>query len=690
MDSKLLAMKKKIELLKKEVHKHDELYYIKSMPVINDDDYDKLKKTLEDMQITYFKLYNNDNVIDNVAEHINIKLQEDFIKVKHTYPMLSLSNASNKNDINSFFLKIKKLLIKLSYDEIQFQCEPKVDGVSFAAYFNFGKLEYAATRGDGIVGENITNNIKMIATFPTTVNFLESFEVRGEVYMTKENFLSLNKKDHKNKNVFCNARNAASGSLRQIDPNVTKNRSLSYFVWGGRLPNVNTHKSMMDQFKRLGFIINKNTLLTNSFDKIMNYYQTMAAKRASLNYDIDGLVYKVNNLDLQNKIGSTNRAPRWAIAHKFPSHSAETTVKNIFVQVGRTGAITPVAMLKPVNIGGVVVTRVSLHNEQEILKKDIRIGDTVLVKRSGDVIPHIVQVNLQSRSSTVQKFFFPANCPICQNKIDNPSKNGIKRCLGGLSCQAQVVQALCHFVSKSAFNITGLSKCIIMQFYVEQILTTPSDIFRLKDFNNQMRIEKLKGWGSKSVKNLYLSIEKAATVKLDRFVYALGIRYVGVVTARAIAEYFGNIDRLLSFISQSDKANHLKKINGIGTIIVKSVISFLDNSFNIKVIKDILRYVTVTPIIRIVVSDNKLNNKTVVFSGKFEKYSRSNMEHIAFQMGAKVVKSLSKKTTYLIHGKDVGSKIDKAKNLKINILSEDCFLNMIDHIKTTSKITVSI
>ena len=678
MNLSLSEIRKKAEVLKNEIEKHDKLYYIKSSPVITDQQYDELRRELEKLESLYPELRHK----KSVTQTVGTKVAKGFAKIKHTYPMLSLSNAFLKEDILDLLIRIKKI-INLDLDEkLELHCEPKIDGVSFSAHFKDGKLNFAVTRGDGAIGEDITDNIRVIEDFPTQIDYNEEFEVRGEVYMSKSDFIALNEENNKNnKAIFANPRNAASGSLRQLDSQITKSRRLSYFVWGGKILNINNQKEMMKKFSSLGFTVNDNIVVLDDLESIISYYDEMYIKRATLDYDIDGLVYKVNSFELQARMGNISRAPRWAIAHKFPAEYAETYVEDIFVQVGRTGAITPVAKLKPVNVGGVFVTRASLHNEEEILRKDIRIGDAVKIKRAGDVIPQVVEVKFEKRNSEVKSFIFPEKCPVCQSVIESFGDDVVKRCTGGMRCEAQIIEKLCHFISKHAFDIVGLSKQSILQFYNKGLVKLPADIFRLVDVNQnqEQTIEKWEGWGDQSVDNLFSSIEKSKKINMDRFIYSLGIRHVGVVTAEIIANYFKGVDSILELILKEDSTEILKAVNGVGEVIATSFIEYFKDPYNMKIVKDILNFIDVQQVITV---QNKLNNqldgKNIIFTGVLEKYSRDEAQNIAKKLGAKILSSISKKTDYVVYGKNPGSKLNKAKEMNVNTISEKEFLDIVE------------
>jgi DNA ligase (NAD+) len=678
MNLNLSKVRKRVELLRNEIKKHDELYYIKSSPIIIDQQYDELRSELENLESLYPELRDK----KSVTQSVGTKVAKGFAKIRHTYPMLSLSNAFSKEDISDFLIRIKKLIGYGPDDKLELHCEPKIDGVSFSAHFKNEKLNFAVTRGDGTIGEDITNNIKAIENFPIQVDYDEEFEVRGEVYMSKSDFIALNEENSKNnKTLFANPRNAASGSLRQLDSIVTRNRRLSYFVWGGRIQDFNNQHEMMEKFKSLGFIVNGCKLVLDNLEDIISYYDEMYTSRAELNYDIDGLVYKVNSFELQEKMGNISRAPRWAIAHKFPAEYAETCIEDIFVQVGRTGAITPVAKLKPINVGGVLVTRASLHNEEEIFRKDIRIGDVVKIKRAGDVIPQVVEVKFEKRNLEVKTFIFPEKCPVCQSAIESFGDDIVKRCTGGMKCEAQIIEKLCHFISKYAFDIVGLSKQSVLQFYNKGLVKLPADIFKLVSANQTLEqpIEKWEGWGEQSVDNLFLSIEKSKKINMDRFIYSLSIRHVGVVTAEILANHFKNINNVMELIAKDDAVEILKAVNGVGEIIATSFIEYFKDPYNMQIVKNILHFIDVE---QVIIVPNKLNSqlagKNVIFTGVLEKYSRDEAQNIAKKLGAKISSTISKKTNYVIYGSNYGSKLNKAKEMNIKIISEQEFSDMVE------------
>ena len=684
MNTDLSKIGKRIKWLRSKIKKHDKLYYIKSAPIITDKAYDKLRQELEKLE----ELYPEFQTKDSVSQTIGPKATKGFAKIKHAYPMLSLTNAFSNKDVEDFILRIKKLA-DIKEEEIELHCEPKIDGVSFAAHYKDGNLKFAITRGDGAIGEDITKNIMTLSDFPLKVNAEGEFDVRGEVYMNKNDFIALNEEcSLQNKPIFANPRNAASGSLRQLDPKITAQRKLKYFIWGGRIPGISNQNSMMDKFKSLGFIVNANMAVHSELEKILEYYETMYRKKAEFEYDIDGLVYKVNDIALQNSMGNISRAPRWAIAHKFPAEYANTEVEDMFVQIGRTGAITPIARLKPVNIGGVLVTKASLHNEDEIVKKDLRIGDVVIIKRAGDVIPQVVEVDFDQRGANVKKFIFPTHCPVCDSEIKKADKDVVKRCIGGIKCKAQCIERLCHFISKDAFDIVGLSKQSILQFYNEGLVKSLADIFRLQNAEMQNMVKKLEGWGEQSIENLVTTIEKAKNIELYRFIYSLGIRHVGIVTAEIIANYFKNIENLLNKVLNNNLVEELQSVHGIGGGIANSIQEFFDDTHNIKLIQDILSYVNIKHTetakdVRLV-----FHGKTLVFTGKLNTYSREEAQNIAKKFGAKITSRVSKNTDILVTGLDPGLKLKEANNFGIKIMTEKQFKDIVQTIiASTTKIS---
>ncbi|MFI4983582.1 MAG: NAD-dependent DNA ligase LigA [Rickettsiales bacterium] len=654
-----------LEFLRQEVARHNLLYYQKSTPEISDAEYDKLKNQLEvlEKQQPQMDLF-------SPAFQVGAAPQEKFKKVPHKKQMLSLANAFEQSDIEDFIERVYKFLGQEIDNSIPFYAEPKIDGLSFSAIYENGKLHHAATRGDGKIGEDITINISTIKNLPLKVSLQESFEVRGEVYMSKADFLALNERQQAaGEDLFANPRNAASGSLRQLDSEITRSRNLKYFLWGGFIDNVTQQSQMMQKFRALGFIINEEYKICTDANEIMNFYNNINNTRADLPYDIDGTVYKVDSMQLQDRLGEVINSPRWAIAHKFPAEKAITKIEAITIQVGRTGALTPVAELEPVGVGGVLVSRATLHNEDEIARKDFRVGDWVTIQRAGDVIPQVLAVDLSRRPAHAEPFHAIEVCPICGSPAVKETGEAIRRCSGGLKCPAQVLERLRHFVSRDAFNIEGLGEKQIEELQNKGLLTNPCDIFELKDKSIDPPIHTWEGWGAKSATNLFNSIENARAIALDKFIYSLGIRHIGEATSKLIAREYTSLVNLLEKIN----LEQLLAIDGIGEKVAEQTMNFFNDPFNRELILNLQKHVNVHDYILEII-DSKLFGKTIVFTGTLEKMSRSEAKAKAEKLGGKVASSVSAKTDYVVAGSDAGSKLKKATELGIKILTEDQWL----------------
>ncbi len=660
-------MNKKIEKLRQEIQKHDRLYYELDKPEISDAEYDLLRKELEQLEAL-----NPQKDLFSPTQTVGSKPSEKFWKVKHSHPMLSLRNAFTDEDIYDFINSIKEYL--KHEEELEFLCEPKIDGLSFAALYNNGKLMKAATRGDGETGEDITANIKTIKTLPQEVSYKGDFEIRGEIYLSKTDFLKLNEGKEKSEQ-FANPRNAAAGSLRQLDPEITRSRNLKYFVWGGFSTNVTKQDKLIETFANLGFATNPLSRIHSSPEGIISFYNNLLNTRSHLDYDIDGAVYKVNDFQLQSRLGELSRAPRWAIAHKFPAEKAVTTIQDIVIQVGRTGALTPVAILEPIGVGGVLVSRATLHNEEEIERKDFRIGDTVSIERAGDVIPKVLAVYLEKRPSNSSKFVMPDVCPICNSPAVKDDDEAVRRCTGGLKCSAQVVERLKHFISRNAFNIDGLGEKQIEEFFDKGFVKSPVDIFRIEKSN--LPIHTWEGWGEKSAQNLYKSINKARTVTLDQFIFALGIRYVGEATAKLLAKNYSSLENLLEAMKSPDATEQLLNIEGIGEKVAAGIFGFFKDPFNLQMITELQQEVIISDFVQDVVV-SPISGKTIVFTGTMVKMSRNEAKNTAEKLGAKVSSSISAKTDFVVVGSDAGSKLKKANELGVKTLSEDEWLKIIE------------
>lgn len=659
-----------IKKLRELIEFHDRKYYEDDDPKILDAEYDSLK-------IKLAKLEEESGQMDlfSPTQKVSGKASEKFAKVRHKRPMLSLDNAFSIEDMKSFFEKIARFLNEdLSFFP-ETMCEPKIDGLSFSAIFIDGELESVATRGDGLVGEDITNNMKTISSFPTTIAGKGEVEVRGEVYMDKQDFIELNKaREKKSEKLFANPRNAAAGSLRQLDPEITKSRNLKYFVWGGKFPNLSSQNEMINRLKDLGFIACNEITTIGNYDSMAEYVEKLSNLRPTLNYDIDGIVFKVNDFKLQQRLGELSRAPRWAIALKFPAEKAVTIINSIEVQVGRTGALTPVAHLEPVNVGGVIVSRATLHNEDEIRRKDFRVGDTVVIQRAGDVIPQLIEAKLDLRKPDAKEFEMPINCPVCGAETLRPEGEAIRRCTGGITCEAQKLEMLKHFISRNAFNIDGLGGKQVEFFYRENLLNSYADIFTLEQRCKGI-IKNFEGWGQKSEDNLFKSINDSKEITLAKFIYSLGIRYVGEENSKLLAQQSDDINSLIEILRSENAMQFLNDIDGVGESVANSIISYFSNQEHLDAIEDLLKHLNITNEANEVV-ESELSGKTIVFTGTLSKMSRSEAKYIAEKLGAKVSSSISSKTNFLVAGEDSGSKLKKAKELKVEILDEVSWIKM--------------
>ena len=678
---------RELEYIAKEMAKSDIAYYQKDNPYLTDAQYDSLKRRNEEIEARFPELVRS----DSPSKKVGAPLQSGFKKVPHRFPMLSLGDVFSIEEVEDFVQSVKRFLN--SAKELDFMAEPKIDGLSFSARYEKGRFVQGATRGDGVLGEDITENLKTIKELPQTLSgdFPDILEVRGEVYMKKSDFFALNEKyETEGKKTFANPRNAAAGSLRQLDPKITAERNLSIFAytWGEVSKRVwDSQADFFNHLKAWGFPINEHNHLCRSVKEIDENFQHLMEIRADLDYDIDGVVYKVNDIALQERLGFLTRTPRWAVAHKFPAEQAITRLNEIRIQVGRTGALTPVANLEPINVGGVIVAHATLHNEDEIKRKDIREGDYVIVQRAGDVIPQIVGVLKDKRPVGTKEFAFPTTCPICGAHAIREEDEAIRRCTGGLSCPAQAKERIIHFVSKEAFDITGLGDSIVEDFFNEGILHTPADIFTLEDRNNDaslfnqqkgsvLHLEQRNGWGKKSVDNLFKAIQAKRTISMPRFIYALGIPQVGAATALLLAKNYNNFNHFMAEM-KNKQTELLVSIDGIGANMATDIVEFFQEAHNLNIINELLRYVKVEDYIDDTISGSPLSGKTVVFTGTLEQMTRSEAKAKAQKLGAKVAGSVSAKTDYVIIGADAGSKATKAKELGIKILSETEFLELI-------------
>ena len=580
---------------------------------------------------------------------------------------------------------------------LAFTAEPKIDGLSISLRYKDGVLTEAATRGDGMEGENVTRNVMTIKQIPHKLkgrNIPELIDVRGEIYMAHDDFFRMNKEQEAaGAKVFANPRNAAAGSLRQLDASITASRPLRFFAyaWGeaSKLP-ADTQYGVYAAFKKWGLPVNPQTRVCTGADELLAYYEELAEERAKLPYDIDGVVYKVNRLDLQERLGFVSRSPRWAIAHKFPAQQAMTILNGIDIQVGRTGALTPVARLEPVTVGGVVVTNATLHNEDEIKRKDVRVGDTVIVQRAGDVIPQITGIVADKRPKGAKAYIFPELCPACGSHAvrEVDEKTGkvdvVRRCTGGLICPAQRVERLKHFVSRNAFDIEGLGEKNIQAFYDDGLIQSPEDIFTLavRDARStKTRLEEREGWGPQSATKLFNAIAARRDIALDRFIYALGIRHVGETTAKLLARFYGSIEHFREAMIAASKDKdaeafkELDNIEGIGEVVAEAIADFFGEPHNIRVVDDLLKEVSPQPL-EAVETTSPVTGKTVVFTGTLVVLTRGEAKAQAERLGAKVAGSVSKKTDFVVAGADAGSKLTKAKELGVTVLDEQEWLQL--------------
>jgi DNA ligase (NAD+) len=656
----------------KELKKHNKLYFEKSSPKITDNQYDLIKKEIIDLEKKH-KFLKSDFSPSNSLGYAPSK---NFEKAIHRVKMLSLSNAFNLEDLENFEKKIFNYLNNKT--EIEYSVEPKIDGISASLTYKNGVLVLGTSRGDGTTGEVITDNLKTIKDIPkkiTDKDFPKDIDVRGEVFIKKSQFNNL-------KNNFANPRNAASGSLRQKNPEITKKIPLNFVAYTFGYFESDKIKKQSDFLKSLqkwGFKISEHNKVLKNINELENFHKKFEEDRFNLEYDVDGLVYKINNLELQKRLGFTSNSPRWAIAHKFSADSAYSEITDINVQVGRTGALTPVARIKPVNIGGVVVSNATLHNEDEIDRKDIRIGDTVKIERAGDVIPHVIFVDLKKRDKKSKKFIFPDSCPSCGSKtikeFNRTTKkyDAVRRCTNeGFECEKIAIEKIKHFISKEAMNIDGLGKKVVENFWALHLIRFPQDIYQL-DYN---KISNLDGWGDLSVSNLKYSINKSKQVTLDRFLYAIGIRHIGIENAKLLAEYTKSIKSFLKFVNKK-KLNEFLNIDGIGDTQINSLKKFFDNRSNYNVVEKLSSILNISDLK--INKDGKLLNSTFMFTGKLSNMSRAEAKSLIEKNSGSVVSSINKKLKYLIIGeKPTNRKVIQAKELGIKILSQKELLQLLD------------
>jgi len=763
--------------LAREIAHHDKLYYQAAAPEITDAAYDALRRRNDAIEARFADLVRK----DSPSRRVGAAPAEGFTKVRHRVPMLSLDDAFSDEEVVEFVARIRRFLGLKTGVALDYTAESKIDGLSISLHYEEGRLIYGATRGNGAVGEDVTRNVRTIFEIPQLISAPDMpkvIDIRGEIYMSKLDFARLNEsKSAAGEKVFANPRNAAAGSLRQLDPKITARRRLRFFAyaWGevSHLP-AKTQSGMLEKFKDWGLPVNPLTRICHGGEELRQVYESFADERQSLDYDIDGIVYKVNDLILQERLGFIARSPRWAIARKFPAEQVTTILRDIEIQVGRTGALTPVAKLEPITVGGVVVSNATLHNEDEIKRKDLRIGDWVVVQRAGDVIPQVVEVVLDKRPANAVPYEFPTTCPICgahaEREIDVHSGKAevVRRCTGGLTCPAQAKERLIHFVSRPAFDIDGLGGKQIELFYDEGLVREPADIFTLqkRDREADHHLKEQKGFGEKSIEKLFAAINQRRQISLDRFIYALGIRHIGEGTARDLAKAYGNYEQfdagvsaavpgrpgedyqsmimtqglgrktaqkavkviadhgdqvmalsrsgadLADVLSQlkaaprraaaalakafdgnalelvetatraamqfpSDDYMEIASLDGIGDIVSEALVEFYAEEHNRHALDDLLAEVTVLPYEPPLAVTSPVTGKTVVFTGTLDKITRNEAKAQAERLGAKVSGSVSKKTDYVVAGRDAGSKLSKAQALGVMVLSEEDWLALI-------------
>jgi DNA ligase (NAD+) len=661
--------------LAKELARHDRLYHEQDAPEISDAEYDALRRRNAAIEARFPHLVR----ADSPSHRIGGAPETGFAKVRHRVPMLSLDNAMDAGEFAEFCARARRFVGLAADAPLAFVAEPKIDGLSINLTYEAGRFVRGATRGDGTEGEDVTANLRTMGSVPTRLKGRAPalIEIRGEVFMTKADFLKMNEAQAAaGQKVFANPRNAAAGSLRQLDPRITAERPLSLFAYAlgeASEPVADTHWHYLERLRAWGFQVNPLSRHLASEADAAAFQAEIALERSHLGYDIDGVVYKIDDLALQRRLGFVGRAPRWAIAWKFPAEQATTVLQDIRIQVGRTGALTPVARLEPVNVGGVLVQNATLHNEDEIARKDIRIGDTVVLQRAGDVIPQIVSVVTERRPNGATPFVYPEVCPVCGSHAVRPPGEAVRRCTGGLICEAQRVERLIHFVSRPAFDIDGLGEKTIREFYEEGWLHSPADLFRLP--TREAEIAEREGWGKVSARNLARAIEARRHIPLERFIYALGIRRIGEANARLLARHYGSFanwrSEMLAAVEPGAEARaELVNIIGIGAAIAEELADFFGEVRNVETLDELAAELTIEDAARAQAADSEIAGKTLVFTGTLETMTRPEAKARAEAMGAKVTDSVSKKTDLVVVGADAGSKARKATELGVRTITE--------------------
>jgi DNA ligase (NAD+) len=693
----LAAARVEHEALGREIAEHDERYYGQDAPSISDAEYDALRRRYEEIETRFPELAHS----DSLSRKIGAKAAEKFAKVRHRVPMLSLANAFSEEEVKDFVARVRRFLGLPDDRVLSFSAEPKIDGLSLSLRYEGGRLVTAATRGDGAEGEDVTANARTVKDIPQRLksqDVPEVCDIRGEVYLTHEDFAEINRRQEAaGKPPFANPRNSAAGSLRQLDASITAARPLKFFAyaWGemSAMPS-RTHLGMIERFAAWGFKTNPRTQRCTSVEELLAHYRLIESERANLGYDIDGVVYKVDDLALQERLGFVSRAPRWALAHKFPAQQATTVIEGIDINVGRTGSLNPLARLRAVTVGGVVVTSATLHNEDYIRGiggngekirngVDIRVGDTVVVLRAGDVIPKVLDVVLEKRPPDAKPYEFPTICPACGShavREVNPrtgKEDAVRRCTGGLICPAQARERLKHFVSRNAFDIEGLGAQRIDEFFDAGLIATPQDIFTLqaRDAESESKLKDREGWGGTSAQNLFAAIEARRSIAVNRFIYALGIPHIGETSARLLARHFGTFEALRETARaaadrNSEAFRELTSIGGIGEVVADAIVEFFKEEHNETMLDALLAQLTLEPI-ETVATSSPVAGKTVVFTGSLEQMTREEAKAMAERLGAKVAGSVSKKTDIVVAGPGAGSKLDKAKEFGVAVMDED-------------------
>jgi DNA ligase (NAD+) len=655
--------------LRNEINRHSYAYYVLDEPSVPDIEYDRLFRELSSLEQENPGFISSDSPTQRVGD----KPLSSFNQVRHAIPMLSLDNAFDKEEMLAFDNRARE---KLSLDQVSYAAETKLDGLAISLLYREGKLVQAATRGDGSAGEEVTLNVRTIKSIPLVLmgkDYPETLEARGEIFINKKNFAELNRKQKtQGEKTFANPRNTAAGSLRQLDPKLTAQRPLSFYTYGigqisGEKPALLTHLDTLTHLKRWGFPVSPETRALTGVQACLTYYEGILERRSALPYEIDGVVFKLNVLAQQQQLGYVSRAPRWAIAYKFPPEEEITTVENIEIQVGRTGALTPVARLTPVFVGGVTVTNATLHNEEELMRKDVRVGDTIVIRRAGDVIPEIVSVVKDKRLASSVAFKMPQVCPVCGSKTAKIEGEAVIRCTGGLICSAQASQAIIHFASRRAMDIEGLGDKLVEQLVEAKSIANVADLFEL----NLEQIVKLERMGEKSATNLLQAFEKSKTTQLEKFLFALGIREVGEATARALSQYFGTLDEI-----KQATLEELEQVPDIGPVVASNILAFFNQSHNLQIIERLMTSGVNWPDIIVDNTALALKGQVFVLTGTLEKMNRDEAKQRLLQLGAKVSSSVSKNTTGLVAGEAAGSKLTKARELGVNILSESDLIQL--------------